>query len=393
MRTDISSLIQLERGQNLKEIDLQKYAMIEGYDISPINILAHGDLIIVLENQQIQLMAPNLCTMDKTRTLQKKIDWVQSELISEWSFFLESIRSFFRNHHFIEAKTPLLVPCPGTEPSLDVFRTQLKIGSSIRQVYLPTSPELHLKKLLSFGADKIFELSPCFRNGESTEKHRPEFLMLEWYQSFSNLSIIKNDVINLISHLSNQLNLDYPKKILSWTLSDLFKIHCNFKLTPESSLSELKTLADQLRVDTASATSIDDFFYLIFTEKVEPFLNPEDLIFVEKYPPYQAALARLTHDGWGDRFEFYWKGFELGNAFHELNDPIQQIKRFEEDLSKKKIMGKESVPLDGEFMECLNFGMPPSSGIAVGVDRLFMALKNIQDIKKLSPFSFGGDEA
>ncbi len=130
------------------------------------------------------------------------------------------------------------------------------------------------------------------------------------------------------------------------------------------------------------------FSFLIFMEKIESQLPQDELIFVEKYPPYQAALARLTEDGWGDRFEVYWKGLELANAFHELNDPSIQRRRSEEDLQKKKDLHKEAVSLDEEFFQCLEAGMPPSGGIALGVERLFMALFDIKTIKDLRVFSF-----
>ncbi|RYZ77811.1 MAG: EF-P lysine aminoacylase GenX, partial [Proteobacteria bacterium] len=95
---------------------------------------------------------------------------------------------------------------------------------------------------------------------------------------------------------------------------------------------------------------------------------------------YQAALARLTEDGWGDRFEVYWQGLEIANAFHELNDPNVQRERFAEDLLKKKKMNKELIPVDEEFLQCLEAGMPPSAGIALGLERLFMAMTGFTQI-------------
>ena len=121
-------------------------------------------------------------------------------------------------------------------------------------------------------------------------------------------------------------------------------------------------------------------------ERIESQLPPDDLVFVEKYPPYQAALARLTEDGWGDRFEVYWRGLELANAFHELNDPIIQRLRANNDLKKKKELGKDLVDLDEEFFQCLEAGMPPSGGIALGVERLYMAFKNISQLSDVRIF-------
>jgi lysyl-tRNA synthetase class 2 len=182
------------------------------------------------------------------------------------------------------------------------------------------------------------------------------------------------------------MKMSPPRNVLSFSVAELFKIHCDFTLTPQTSKDELKALAEKLHVDVRSAESIDDYFFLIFMEKIESQLHGDDMVFVEKYPPYQAALARLTSDGWGDRFEVYWKGLELANAFHELNDPQVQRLRSAEDLQKKAEAGKELIQLDTEFFQCLDAGMPPSGGIALGVERLFMALMGQGQIADLFVF-------
>ena len=122
-------------------------------------------------------------------------------------------------------------------------------------------------------------------------------------------------------------------------------------------------------------------------EKIENKWPQDRLVFVEKYPPYQAALARIDKDGWAERFEVYWKGLELANAFHELNNPKIQRERANDDLEKKKQLGKKSVTLDEEFFQSLEYGMPPSAGIALGVERLYMALKNVKSIDSLVTYS------
>ncbi|MGZ3791406.1 MAG: EF-P lysine aminoacylase EpmA [Bdellovibrio sp.] len=340
--------------------------------------LIEGDLVAVISETEILLLAPYLQSLPNR--------YFNKSILEKWNLYLNGIRRFFTEMDFLEVKTPTLVPCPGTEPTLDIFSTTLKIGSREQKLFLPTSPELHLKKALALGAEKIFEIANCYRNGEITEKHQPEFQMLEWYRSYDNLSSIKNDVVQLVQFSAKLLSVPPPSKILSYSVSELFKMYCNFDLRPETGIDELRDLAEKLSVDVKSAESIDDFFFLIFMEKIESQLNPDHLIFVEKYPPYQAALARLTEDGWGDRFEVYWKGLELANAFHELNDPQIQRMRSEEDLQKKKILEKEEIDLDQEFFQCLEAGMPPSGGIALGVERLFMALQDHTQISELSLF-------
>lgn len=361
----------LHRNAQIQKIEFEQTPTIA-------EVLSEGDLIAVVPGPEIVLLAPQLTPLPARR-------W-DAEMQTRWGHYLKSLRAFFAERDFVEVKTPTLVTCPGTEPSLDVFSTELVMGSRRQKLYLPTSPELHLKKALALGAEKIFELAPCYRNGEITERHQPEFLMLEWYRAYANLSAIQDDVKALVQSLAQALSVAGPRRIQSYSVAELFKIHCDFELKPETGKDELKALAEKCGVDVRSAESVDDFFFLIFMDKIETALPPEDLIFVEKYPPYQAALARLTSDGWGDRFEAYWRGLELCNAFHELNDPRIQRLRSDEDLQKKRDMGKEEVGLDPEFFQCLDAGLPPSGGIALGVERLFMALTNTSEISSLRLF-------
>ncbi|WP_413585253.1 EF-P lysine aminoacylase EpmA [Bdellovibrio sp. HCB274] len=372
--------IERENGELELTLIRDQSEQIISFEKAPKNteFLIEGDIVAIVSATEVILLAPNKSELPK-RTFNK-------DILEKWNRYVEEVRHFFRRQGFLEVKTPSLVVCPGTEPALDVFATELKVGSRKEKLYLPTSPELHLKKALALGAEKIFEIAPCFRNGEVTERHQPEFSMLEWYRAYDNLTSIKQDVINLVQHLVKVLKFQPPRQILSYSVAELFKIHCGFDLTPETTKAELKDLAHKLSVDVHSAESIDDYFFLIFMDKIESQLHGEDLIFVEKYPPYQAALARLTNDGWGDRFEAYWQGLELCNAFHELNDPLIQRQRSEEDLQKKQESHKEMISLDAEFFQCLDAGLPPSGGIALGVERLFMALHGIKKISDIYVF-------
>jgi lysyl-tRNA synthetase class 2 len=343
----------------------------------PLEILQVNDLVALeiasSEIQEITLLAPAL---EEPLSLSSN-----SVLQRQWFEFLKKVRQFFEGKGFQEAQTPTLVACPGTEPFLDLFSTEFKEGRKTQKFYLPTSPELHLKKMLSAGYEQIFEIRPCFRNGEISDRHQPEFWMLEWYRAFSDLEQIIQDTLHLIEFLGASTGKFHRK-----SMADLFWEKLNFKLTPQTSIEELKELSRNLGLRTESFEIWDDVFYFIFVEKIEPFLESENPLIVEKYPPSQAALARLTEDGWGERFELYWKGFEIANAFHELNDPDIQTERFQADLDQKKALGKEVPPLDPDFMKALRSGMPPSGGIALGLERLFMALNGLEEIKNLRVF-------
>lgn len=343
--------------------------------LKAVEVLIEGDLIAVMPGNQIVLLAPNLVG----RTSRSE-QWNEHK---KWQSFLLRTRQFFTEKRFHDVKTPVLVTCPGTEPSLEVFETEFKLESKSTRYFLATSPELNLKKLLAEGADRIFEIAAVFRNGEKTSRHEPEFTMLEWYRAFAGLNTVKLDTIEYIEVMADFLKMDRPKEVLTFTVADLFKNYCNFDLKPDTSLAELKSLAENLGIDVRSATDIDDYFYLIFLEKIENKWPLDRLIFVEKYPPYQAALARLGADGWAERFEVYWQGFELANAFHELNDPVLQRQRAEADLEKKKFSGKTQINLDEAFFRALEFGLPPSAGIALGLERLYMAITHTSDISAL----------
>jgi lysyl-tRNA synthetase class 2 len=341
-------------------------------------VLEDGDLIAIMPSNHLILLAPNL--------VGRPVRDEKWPMIKAWFEFLTHVRNFFLEKRFQEVKTPTLVKCPGTEPSLEVFETIFEMESKKEKFYLPTSPEINIKKLLSEGAERVFEIAPVFRNGERTDKHDPEFLMLEWYRAFSHFPAIKMDLIELVEQIADALKVPRPVEVLNFTIPELFKQHCGFDLKPTTTLEELKALAEKLNVDVKSATVIDDYFFLIFMEKIEYQWPADRLVFVEKYPPYQAALARVGSDGWAERFEVYWKGLELGNAFHELNDPAAQRLRSQEDLVKKQKEGRKPIELDEKFFQALEYGMPPSAGIAVGLERLFMALtdlKKIQDLKKV----------
>jgi len=325
------------------------------------------------ELRSIWLLAPNT-RPSKLPGLKNYWDFIQ---------FQQELRKIFLEWGFTEAKTPTLVACPGTEPYIDVFSTEIVRGSRRRKVYLPTSPEIQLKKLIASEPRALFELKKVFRNNEDSPVHELEFTMLEWYRPFCNLSLIKADVMNLLRILTDQADLEFH----IFTVAELFARHLNFSLSPATSAEDLRMLCQRLALNVRPDDSINDLFSAIWVDFVEPKLDPNVPTLVSDYPPFQAAYARLNTHAWAERFELFWKGFELANAFDELNDPQVQRQRMEADLELKRSLGKENVPLDEQFVELLQFGFPPTGGIALGVERLFMALNEISDIRTLHPLS------
>jgi len=303
-----------------------------------------------------------------------------------WQDFMNVVRQFFLSRSFWELRTPTLVRSPGLEPELDVFETEFSFGRSKKTFFLPTSPEFHLKKALALGYERCFEFKECFRNGELSQHHQPEFVLLEWYRCFKNLDSIRIDIHNLVSELQHK----FTKNIFEtqfMTMEELWKNELNFTLTPQTNVDGLRRLCDEIKLEYPVTEDFDDLFTRVFVERLEPVLakrvNPT---IVWHYPPSQCALARLTEDGWADRFELYWRGLEIANAFHELNDPIEQRRRFLEDQRKKEQKHGKHVPIDDEFLDFLSWGMPPSAGVALGLERLFMALFGIGDLADVRLF-------
>lgn len=299
-----------------------------------------------------------------------------------WAKFSSLVREFFVTNKFTEISTPSLVDCPGTEPYLKPFSVEVKVNGKFEKKYLPTSPEINLKKSLARGHTRIFEMKKCFRNDEFTDHHRPEFMMLEWYRAFSNLDSIVEDLKNLVEFLGERLALPV-EKIRTTTMRELFNQNLSFDLKPETSSAELASLCERLNIKFQANESWDELFFRIFLEKIESKFGLGPLVLTD-YPPQLAAYSRIQSNGWADRFEFYWKGLEIANAFHELNDPSIQRRRMDDDNKRKLALGLEPVALDEEFLSCLAAGLPPSGGIALGVERLFMAfydLKNISEVR------------
>lgn len=309
------------------------------------------------------------------------------ETLRRWSRFQLLVRAFFVERGFLDTQTPTLVPCPGTEPFLEVFRTKFELGRRRETFFLPTSPELHLKKALALGCERVFEIKNCFRNGEISAHHQPEFLMLEWYRAGEGLDAIRDDLERLLRATCAALKITKlsPRKFRRVTVAELFRKHVGFTLTPATTREELRALARRLGIDPADH-DWDDLFGLIFVDKIEARIDSREPLFVESYPPSQAAYARIGADGWAERFELYWKGLEIANAFHELNDPRVQKARMKEDLAKKRAVGRSAVRLDREFFRALEAGLPPSSGIAVGLERLFMAATGLSDLAEVRLF-------
>lgn len=299
-----------------------------------------------------------------------------------FAVFVQKVRSFLVERGLSEVFTPTLVTCPGLEPSLEPFQTTVTRARETRVAYLPTSPEIHLKKAISEGWTDIFEIKNCFRRGEFSPHHENEFLMLEWYRAFDDLTLVEQDLRELVASLSEE-----SFEIHSTGFAELFRDVLSFNLTPATTANELRGLCVALGIHNVPGDSFNDLFHRLLIDRIEPHLVGMGAVIVHRFPPSQAALAKLDADGWADRFEFYWRGLEIANAFNEVVDADEQMRRWEAERAERRRLGTSELPIDENMIQALRRGLPPSGGIALGLERLYMACAGVDDIKELRLFS------
>lgn len=319
------------------------------------------------------------------------------------------IRDFFVKKGFLEVDTPCLVRLPGMEPYLDVFKTRFEADFSADQkisedMYLITSPEYAMKKLLVGGMEKIFQITRSFRNKETfSERHNPEFTILEWYRSYASYLEIMDDTEQLIKYVweafaerdhqgdfyNPRWEADYMRK--PWKRMRVIEAFREFAEIDAETFHDLEFFRKEVKgrgyVISDQAT-FDDCFFTIFLNEIEPKLGFEKPVFLYDYPVSMAALSKPCADDprFAERFELYIEGLEICNAFTELNDPIEQEKRLTLEREERKAMGKDLYDVDKTFIEALKLGMPPSGGNALGVDRLVMLMLGEKDIRKAMYF-------
>ena len=283
---------------------------------------------------------------------------------------LRGIRTFFHDHSFLEVETPVRLPAPALEEHID--------AEPSGDHFLRTSPELHMKRLLAAGYDRIFQLGPCFRRGEQGRLHHPEYTMLEWYRADANYLDILGDTKRLIAFLADEVL--GTTRIMHQGLA--------IELMP---IWEWTTVAEAFTLHAGwdpTAGFDADRFDLDVVEKVEPGLPKHVPVILSDYPAEAAALARRKPDNprVAERWELFIGGLELANAYSELTDAEEQRRRFEECARRRKTAGRPVYPMDEEFLAALQAGMPPCGGIALGVDRLVMLFADAASLEDVTAF-------
>jgi lysyl-tRNA synthetase class 2 len=308
---------------------------------------------------------------------------------------LAALRRFFAERDFVEVETPLLVPSPGLEIHLDAVTA----GAG----YLITSPEYQMKRLLAAGFERIYQVCKCFRAGEHGPHHAAEFTMVEWYRAFSDLDAIARDTEELVAAVvtavagapvarvaGRAISVSPPWPRL--TVRDAMRRWAGVELAGDEPAEALVAAVRAAGIAVADGTAWDDAFFAAFLARVEPALAALDRpVILEDWPAPLAALARRRPDDprTALRFEAYVGGLELANAFGELTCATEQRARFEHDQATRRARGKPVYPIDDKLIAALAEGLPPSAGIALGVDRLIMLATGAATIGEVLTFAEG----
>ena len=311
---------------------------------------------------------------------------------------IRAIRGYFDAQDFDEVETPILQICPVIDTHIRAFATDLRgvDGEVAKTMYLHTSPEFAMKKLMVAGMEKIYQICHVFRNAEGSKRHVPEFTMIEWYRVGADYTDIMEDCVGLLRDCATAANIQtYRYKTLEcdpfaeWerlTVIEAFERYANIDLTAFLDDKEgFQQAVKALGLHTAEDDGWDDLFFRVMDEKIEPQLGVGQPTFLCDYPISMASLSRKKpEDGrFAERFELYICGIELANAFSELTDAEEQRKRYEIEMAKKERLYGERYPLDEEFIAALAHGMPESGGIALGIDRLIMLATGVEDIEDI----------
>jgi len=283
---------------------------------------------------------------------------------------LKAARGFLDERGFLEVETPVRVRAPALETHID--------AEPSGALYLRTSPELHMKRLLADGAERIYQIGPCFRRGERGPFHRPEYTMLEWYRRDADYMDMLVDAKAL---------LDAVCREVAGTTS-LRHAGRRIEMMP---VWECLTVSEAFRQwagwDPVAAYD-PDRFDLDLVEKVQPALPRDRPVVLKDYPAEAAALARCRAGDppVAERWELYAGGLELANAFSELTDPEEQRRRFAACAAAREAAGRPVYPKDEAFLDALREGLPPCGGVALGIDRLHMLLAGAAHIDSVVPF-------
>jgi len=384
--------------QLFKTLDIGDFVGLEGI------IFRTKTRELTLQIQRLQLLVKSLrplpekwhgLTDVETRYRHRYLDLIANPRVKE--IFLtriqaiQKIRDFFTHRGFIEVETPMLHPIPGGATAKP-FKTHHNALNM--ELYMRVAPELFLKRLVIGGFERIFEINRCFRNEGISTQHNPEFTMLEFYQSYATyeemMEMTEELLCSMVKEIHGGPRLTYQGKQIDFTppwkrirfkesLMEYGGIDPTILKEPSNAEEAAKRLGLELKKGTSHGRVLAD----LFKEVVEPHLFQPT--FITHYPTEVSPLSRRNGDDPGvvDRFELFIAGREIANGFSELNDPIDQRERFLQQLKERTDETDFCLSLDEDFLQALEFGMPPTAGEGIGIDRWIMLLTDVPSIREV----------
>lgn len=316
------------------------------------------------------------------------------EIFIKRSKAIEEIRKFFSSEGFIEVETPMLQPIPGGA-NAKPFVTHY--NALDQDMYLRIAPELYLKRLIIGGFEKVFEVNRNFRNEGISTKHNPEFTMLELYWAYADYNDIMDLTEKALFHVATKVNgspfAEYKGEKIDFTppyrrikFNDALKEYAGVELNDLRDIQKAKNLIESMGIHMDKSFTVANIINEVFDKKVESnFIQPT---FVYEFPIEVSPLAKRTENDphMVDRFELFIGGLELANAFSELNDPIDQYERFSEQIKAKSMGDTEAHEMDKDYIEAMEYGLPPTGGLGIGIDRLVMILTGKDSIREVILF-------
>lgn len=357
-----------------------------------------GELTIKVE--KFELLSKNIRPLPEkyhglkdveTRYRHRYIDLIMNKEVKDTfnkrSQIINHMRSFLVNKKFIEVETPMMHEIAGGALAKPFITHHETLDM---ELYLRIAPELHLKRLIVGGYERVFEINRNFRNEGISTRHNPEFTSMELYQAYANYEDMMDITEDMVSEIAKEVcgsykvnyqgtELNFAKPWRRITMSEAVKENTGYDFD-KMSLEEAKEAAKKLGIDVKS-NSKNKIMNLIFEEKVESkIIQPT---FIYKYPKEISPLAKSSPEDKdiADRFELFVFGRELANAYSELNDPIEQKRNFESQINNREEGDDEYHKMDNDYIHALECGMPPTGGLGIGIDRLVMFFTDSQSIR------------
>jgi lysyl-tRNA synthetase class 2 len=312
------------------------------------------------------------------------INWQPTSTLENLRFraeVLHRIRRFFSQKEVLEVETPTLSRASALDPHLYSLRTKLLNNQTL---YMQTSPEFAMKRLLAAGSGSIYQIAKAFRDDEIGQRHNPEFTLLEWYRLDFNHHQLMDEVAEFLHQVGGF------KQTIRKSYQAIFYEHVQIDpFVASVPLLEQCAITQGITPHDLADADKDTWLHLILSHVIEPKLGNDNPVFIYDFPASQAALSKIRHETYpvAERFELFIHGMEIANGFNELTDAKEQRSRFLIDLEHRNRLGLPTLPMDEYLLAALDHGLPECAGVALGIDRLLMAMTRTKYIKEVMSFS------